>query len=267
VLCAVLLWALPAESGDGGEPPAAGLRVSVLDVGQGDAILLQPAAAPPVLVDTGPGGEGVAARLREAGVERLGAVVLTHDQSDHVGAAAEVLGSVPVGRVLYSRLGRDVLSLAGAYGSDPERIEAGTEIRSGGLTLEVLWPPPERLTHAGGGDDPNLLAVVAIARWRDFSMLLSADAEAESVPLDPGPVDVLKVAHHGSADAGLAGLLARARPRLALISTGEDNPYGHPDPSTLATLAADGVPTLRTDRDGTIVLDVSPGSIAVGRGG
>ena len=81
-------------------------------------------------------------------------------------------------------------------------------------------------------------------------MLLTADAEAEAVPIDPGPVDVLKVAHHGSDDAGLAALLDRTGPRLAVISVGADNPYGHPTPATLATLAAHGVRTLRTDRDG-----------------
>ena len=95
-----------------------------------------------------------------------------------------------------------------------------------------------------------------LARWHDFSMLLTADAEAEAVPLDPGPVDVLKVAHHGSDDAGLDDLLDRTRPRLAVISVGEDNPYGHPTPSTLATLAAHRVRTLRTDLDGTITFEV-----------
>ena len=73
-------------------------------------------------------------------------------------------------------------------------------------------------------------------------MLLTADAEAESTPIDPGPVDVLKVAHHGSDDAGLGDLLERTLPRLAVISVGEDNPYGHPTAATLATLAAHGVP-------------------------
>jgi competence protein ComEC len=95
-------------------------------------------------------------------------------------------------------------------------------------------------------------------------MLLEADAEAEAVPLDPGPIDVLKVAHHGSDDAGLDELLERARPRLAVISVGEGNPFGHPTPRTLATLASNGVEALRTDRQGTLILDVLPGSFAAG---
>lgn len=105
--------------------------------------------------------------------------------------------------------------------------------------------------------DPNAQALVVLARWHHFSMLLTGDAEAEAVPVDPGPIDVLKIAHHGSEDTGLASLLDRTSPKLALISVGEDNSYGHPTPSTLATLATHDVPTMRTDVDGTIVLDVN----------
>jgi competence protein ComEC len=90
-------------------------------------------------------------------------------------------------------------------------------------------------------------------------MLLTADAEAEAVPLDPGPIDVLKVAHHGSEDAGLGDLLERTRPQLAVISVGEDNSYGHPTEATLETLEQHRVPTLRTDEDGTVVIDVERG--------
>jgi competence protein ComEC len=256
ILAALLLCAaIGAGNGAGGVPAVRGLRVSVLDVGQGDSILLQPAGAPPVLVDTGPPGDGIAVQLEAAGVDRLGALILTHDQSDHDGAEAELLAGVPVERVLYAVLGRHPLDLAHAAGARTERIAAGSSVRSGGLRLEVLWPPPELLHDIPPEQDPNQLAVVAIARWHDFSMLLTADAEAEAVPLDPGPIDVLKVAHHGSDDAGLGDLLDRARPRLAVISVGADNPFGHPTPSTLETLARHHVPVLRTDLDGTITLE------------
>ena len=98
-------------------------------------------------------------------------------------------------------------------------------------------------------------------------MLLSADAEAEAVPLDPGPLDVLKVAHHGSDDAGLAALLERTAPKLAVISVGDDNSYGHPTAATLSTLAGHGIRTLRTDEEGTVTIDVQGGEIAVTTGG
>ncbi len=146
------------------------------------------------------------------------------------------------------------------------RLAAGSEVRSGALRLDVIWPPRELLDGPHTGEDPNLLALVIVARWHDFSILLTADAEAETTPIDPGPVDVLKVAHHGSDDAGLGALLERTKPRLAVISVGADNSYGHPTAGTLATLAAHGVPVLRTHLDGTIVLDVRNGKVAVGHG-
>jgi competence protein ComEC len=97
-------------------------------------------------------------------------------------------------------------------------------------------------------------------------MLLTADAEAEAVPLDPGPIDVLKVAHHGSDDAGLGTLLDRTAPRLAVISVGEDNPYGHPTEGTLSTLAEHHVRTLRTDQAGDVTIDVARGGWTVHAG-
>ncbi len=256
---------LPWPGGAAAEPPARGLRVEVLDVGQGDAILLQPAAAPAVLVDGGPPGDGLTRKLSEAGVERLSAAVVTHDQSDHAGGIEELLGSLPVERLLFARVHRSLLARATAAGAEPQRIASGSEVRVGGLRLRVLWPPRELLTAATAGEDPNQLALVIEARWRDFSMLLTADAEAESVPIEPGPVDVLKVAHHGSDDGGLGPLLEQARPRLAVISVGEGNPYGHPTAGTLRTLSSHGVPTLRTDESGDITIEVEPHSMQVDR--
>jgi competence protein ComEC len=258
-LAAVALGVGAGGSGGTLGSPAGGLRVSVLDVGQGDAILLQPRGAAPVLVDTGPPGAGIAGRLEAAGVRHLGAVVLTHDQSDHAGGLAELLAAVPVDRVLYAVLDRPTLQVASEAGA-VRRLAAGSVVRAGPLRLEVVWPPPELIGPSAPIDDPNRLALVALLRWRDFTMLLSADAEAEAVPLDPGPLDALKVAHHGSEDAGLAALLDRTGPSVAVVSAGDDNAYGHPTPSTLATLARHGAATWRTDRDGTVVIDVRRGS-------
>jgi competence protein ComEC len=262
IALAVALGALALAGGrKASATSAVGLRVSVLDVGQGDAILFQPAGAAPLLVDSGPPGQRLAAKLAGSGVERLAAVVITHDQSDHAGGVEELLGAIPIGRLLYAAIGRDTLFAAHAAGVPTQRVAEGAQLHDGNLRLEAIWPPAELLPGAGEG--PNHLALVLLARWRDFSMLLTADAEAESTPLEPGPVDVLKVAHHGSEDSGLGVLLDRTRPRLAVISVGSENPYGHPTAQTLATLASHRVRTLRTDLDGTVVLNVSRGAIVV----
>jgi competence protein ComEC len=265
VLVATLLLVIFVTRHRHGPPagPPPGLRIEVLDVGQGDAILLQPRSAPAVLVDGGPPGDEIVAKLHREGVSRLGAAIVTHDQSDHAAGIAEALGRLPISRLAYGRLDRHFLAAARDDGARPEQVAAGITLRSGSLHLEVLWPPPTLLAEDPPDTDPNALALVIRARWHRFSMLLTADAEAESTPLDPGPVDVLKVAHHGSEDAGLGPLLDRIRPRLAVISAGADNPYGHPNRGTLATLAAHGVPTVRTDRDGTIEIDVGRRSFSV----
>ncbi len=249
--------------------PPRGLVVSALDVGQGDATLVQHGARA-ILVDAGPPGGPVVRRLRDAGARRLDALVVTHAQADHAGGAAAVLAALPVGLVLDGRDGvrsADGTRLAAAARRRGVRLitaRAGQELRAGPLLLRVLSPPAEPAA-AHRGADPNARAVVAEVRDGPFSLLLTADAESDVTSgLGLGPVDVLKVAHHGSADPGLPGLLARLRPSVALIEVGAANRYGHPAPSTLAALRA--VPlTLRTDRDGTVRVRPAANGLAVDR--
>jgi competence protein ComEC len=251
-LAALGLW---WPFGSSASRPSSGthLAVRVLDVGQGDSILLDPPGGAPVLIDTGPPGDGVEDRLRELGVDRLSALVITHDQSDHAGDLAALLDSVRVDRLVYGRDDPGLRGAALAAGAEPHSLAQGGEIDSGGLRLGALWPPRELLGEVS--EDPNLLCLVLVARWRHFSMLLTGDAEAESVPIDPGPVDVLKVAHHGSEDAGLDELLDRSVPKLAVISVGAGNPFGHPTGPTLADLDEHGVPVMRTDTQGEIDIE------------
>ena len=258
-----VLWPFGGQTTSRSE---SGLRVRVLDVGQGDSILLQPPNADPVLVDTGPPDDGVEDRLRELGVDRLEAIVITHDQSDHSGDLGTLLASVPVDRLVYGRVDSRLRGAALAARVKPYQLAAGGGFDSGGLRLTALWPPRE-LVH-DTDQDPNLLCLVLVARWHHYSMLLTGDAEAESTPIDPGPVDVLKVAHHGSEDAGLGTLLDRSVPKLAVISVGDDNPFGHPDPETVADLREHGVPTMRTDMYGEIAIeaDGSRWTVAPGAG-
>jgi len=141
----------------------------------------------------------------------------------------------------------------------------GKRVRAGPIELDVLSPPIEPFepppSHAG--QDPNQRAIVAELRDATFSMLLTADAESDVLSgLPLGPVDVLKVSHHGSADAGLPELLRRVRPVIAVIEVGRHNPYGHPSPETMREL--ESVPrVLRTDRDGTIRLRPGTNEIAI----
>lgn len=259
-----------AGPGERAPPPPTGLRVTVLDVGQGDAILLQvPEGA--VLVDQGPPEADVAGQLEELGVERLAALVLTHPQRDHVGGAADVLERVRVDAVLDPAIPapspEQDAALAAARGRGVPVLvaRAGQVYRVGRLRLRVLWPEGE----APVGPDPNDFAVVLVATFGEVDLLLTSDAEgAVTVPVRPPPVEILKVAHHGSADPYLPRLLALARPRVAVVSVGEENRYGHPAADTLAALeAAPGLAVYRTDLGGPVTIETDGESISVAQGG
>jgi competence protein ComEC len=247
------------------EPPARGeLVVSFLDVGQGDATLLQKDGVA-ILVDTGPPDGPIIRRLAEAGVKRLDALVITHAQSDHEGAALQVLRRIPTRLVVNGGAGWPSQVQAGlAAATTARRIDAhaGQQLTLGGIRMRLLWPPPPGPTFRPEGD-PNTRAVVAHVQSGDFDLLLPADAESDVTAALPLPeVEALKVAHHGSADEGLPALLERIDPEFAAIEVGRGNTYGHPAPSTLAALRA-VAHVYRTDRDGTVRLRVRGGQIRV----
>jgi competence protein ComEC len=240
--------------------PPQGLRVTFLDVGQGDAALIE-APGSAVLVDQGPPEAQVARQLRRAGVRSLTAIVLTHPQRDHIGGAADVLRHLSVGAILDPQLAASAMSAdeATALEAAEKRhvpivvIRAGETYRIGGLRLRVLWPDGPGLES----EDPNQNAVVLLASYRSADVLFTADAESDVTSRLPlRPVEVLKVAHHGSEDLGLPELLRVLRPRIAVISVGEGNDYGHPRAETVAALEAQpGLRTYRTDRDGRVVVE------------
>ncbi len=238
--------------------PPAGLRVTFLDVGQGDAVLVETPRAR-VLVDAGPPEGGAARQLLELGVRSLTALVLTHPERDHVGGAADVLRSIDVAQVLEPALEatgpeqQSAISEARARSVPIRVVRAGSDFTAGGLALRIQWPADSGTQT----EDPNANAVVLTATYGTIDVLLPADAESDVTRRLPlGRVEVLKVAHHGSEDTGLATQLRELRPRVAVISCGRGNDYGHPHRATLAALAASpGLVTYRTDLDGRVVVE------------
>jgi competence protein ComEC len=242
----------------GAVPPPRGLRVTALDVGQGDAILIEAPGAS-MLVDEGPPEGRAADQLRRRGIRRLSLLVLTHPQRDHVGGARDVLRRLRVDMVLDPALQArspyrdDAVDEARRRHVPVAVARRGVRFRIGPLVVRVLWPE-----DAGApGEDPNQNAIVLLVSYGSTDALLTADAESDvTLPLRPPPVEILKVAHHGSADTGLPELLRRTTPRIALISVGAGNDYGHPTASTLAALAdAPGLAVGRTDRDGSVSVE------------
>jgi competence protein ComEC len=270
VLYAVLALAIAtgwrATSAPPHRSPPGGLRITFFDVGQGDAALVETRDGA-VLIDQGPPEAEVSAQLRRLGVRRLSIVVLTHPQRDHIGGAAQVMKDVGVDRVLDPGLAisgpeeRSALAAARARHLRVDMARPGVAYRIGRLRMRVLWPDGPGLPS----EDPNLNATVLLVSYGETDALFTADAEsAVLLATRPRPVEILKVAHHGSADPLLPTLLAATRPRVAVISVGEGNSYGHPTPETMAALTDfPGLAVYRTDDHGAITVESDGREIAV----
>ncbi|WP_406154489.1 ComEC/Rec2 family competence protein [Streptomyces sp. NBC_01023] len=242
--------------------PPPGWKYAMCDVGQGDATVLATGAGTAVVIDTGPDPRLVDRCLRALGVTRIPLLLLTHFHADHVAGLPGVLRGRTVGAIETTNLqdppdqSASVRREAAAARIPLVRAGPGEQRRIGQLSWQVLWPPAAPVPVADG---PNDASVTLLVRTAGLTLLLPGDLEPpaqqallRAYPALP-PVDVLKVAHHGSAYQDPA-LLRALRPRLALISCGEDNPYGHPAPRTVASLRAGGATVLRTDTDGSIAV-------------
>ena len=236
------------------------------DVGQGDGLVLNtgvPHTA--VVVDAGPDPRPMAACLRGLGITRVPLVVLTHFHADHVDGLPGVLAGRHVGAVEVSRLADPpagvalVRDAARAAGLTPREAPYAVTRRIGDVTLEPVWPLPGSPTVGpGDGSTANNASVVMLAEIRGIRFFLGGDVEPEGqatlAAMLPGlHVDVLKVPHHGSRYQDLP-FLESLGARLAVISVGADNDYGHPAPGTVSALAGTGERVLRTDRDGSVAV-------------
>ncbi|MCI0383592.1 ComEC/Rec2 family competence protein [Streptomyces sp. CNQ085] len=257
--------------------PPPGWRLAVCDVGQGDALALAAGEGAAVVVDAGPEPETVDRCLRTLGVTAIPLLVLTHFHADHVAGLAGVLRGRAVGAIQTTTRSEPAGQAAAVR---REAIRAGVPVvgagpgerrRIGDLSWEVLWPrrPPPPGPPSASGEDANDASVTLLVRTAGLTVLLPGDLEppAQRGLLTAHPdlpaVDVLKVAHHGSAHQEPA-LLERLRPRVALVSCGEDNPYGHPSPGLLSGLRALGSAVVRTDTHGSLAVTADGTVVASG---
>ena len=265
-LCLVLVLVNSAR-------PDGRLHVTILDVGQGDAILLQGPTSARALIDTGPDPDRLLALLDErlpAWDRRVDLVVLTHPHEDHVAGLALLLDRYSVGAIVEPGM---IGSGPGdaAYrrrltelGRETRVVAAGDRLWLDGIALDVEWPLPGRvpLRAPDAGRQVNNVSIVLDVRFGERRLLFSGDVEED---IDPqllargiadkhggSRLDVLKVAHHGSGTATTDAFVETLDPQIAVISAGSGNPYGHPSRETVARLTQSGARLFRTDLDGSV---------------
>jgi competence protein ComEC len=264
------------------------LRVTVLDVGQADAIVIQTPRGHALIVDAGgrlergsQGDDSVAERVGERtvvpfllrhGIHAVDALILSHPHGDHAGGVAPVLRHMPVGQFddggqsYAGHAYRDAVATARREGVPILYPRAGMQWRTDDcVTLRFIGPS---LPFIEGGNAINSNSIAFVLAYGRFRMLFTGDAGSESeerflqerVDLH---ADVLKVGHHGSAYGSSPQFIAAVAPRYAIISVGRHNLFGHPAPSTLATLQRFGARILRTDEDGAVTVITDGANIAV----
>jgi competence protein ComEC len=266
--------------------PDGRLSVTMLDVGQADASVVRTPRGRIILIDSGgrlehgtgaqdaspaeeAGERVVLAYLRREGIRRVDLLINTHPHGDHVGGCAPIVNALTVrtifdsGQPYAGRAYRDCMAAARAHAVPVVLARRGMRWTSGdGVTLDVLAPAMPFL--ADTGDDVNENSIVVMLHDRTFRELFMGDAgEASEARLlasgDDLHADVVKVGHHGSRYASTPTFVAAVHPRIALISVGRHNTFGHPAPGTIASWQAVGADVLRTDRCGAISLvDGSP---------
>ena len=243
-------------------------RITVLDVGQGDAILVEGSRGGRMLIDGGPDPDRLLIALdgRLAPWDRrIDVLVLTHPHEDHVAGLALLLARYRVGRVFEPGMHGPGPGYAAweaaleAVGAPPRgRLSTGDHLAVDDLRFDVLWPDSGRVPvqPPDGGRGINDVSIVLLGQVGGRRILLTGDVEDDVDPILAARglprIDFLKVAHHGSGTASTVAFLGVVHPSVAVVSAGAGNPYGHPAKTTLEHLAATGARVFRTDTDGSV---------------
>ncbi|MEK4760741.1 MBL fold metallo-hydrolase [Viridibacillus sp. FSL E2-0187] len=265
LLMSLFIGVMPSDA-------ASNVKVHVIDVGQGDSILIQ-TGNENILIDGGNKGKGdeVVAYLKKQKVKTLNAVISTHPDADHVGGLAEVIDTLKVKSVYAPKVTHSTIAYKNFLTSVKKKglkikvAKKGVEVptKAKNITLKFLGP----VTTYSKSDLNNWSAVLQLTHSKK-KFLFTGDAEtkAENDMLKAGvlsKVDVLKVSHHGAKEATTTSFLNKVKPTYAAISVSSTNGYGHPTSATLKRLKAKKAKIYRTDKNGSIVFTSTGSKITV----
>ncbi|WP_243450422.1 ComEC/Rec2 family competence protein [Desulfosporosinus sp. Sb-LF] len=243
--------------------PGQKLRISYIDVGQADSILIQIPNGKNVLIDAGNNGDAntITSYLKKQGVSKLDIVIATHPHEDHIGSMDKVINTFDIGQVIMPRKDsttqtyKDMITAIQNKGLKITEAKAGLKLELGSEVNALLIAP-----NSVSYEDVNNYSAVLKLSYGTNTFLFEGDAQeqSENEMVNSGfnlKADVLKVGHHGSHTSSSIAFLAKVQPKYAVISVGQGNSYGHPAQTTIARLTNIGSKVYRTDQSGTIVAE------------
>lgn len=266
----ISITAIPTS---GTPPPTSTTETEVhfIDVGQGDAILIQLSSGKNILIDAGESSSPVISYLKQAGVKKLDAVIATHPHSDHIGGMADVIQAFDIGSFYMPKVSHTTKTFENMIDAVKNKGLKATEAKAGasidvGQGFMAFFVAPNSASY----DNLNNYSAVLKLEVGQSAFLFTGDAEelSENEIVRGGSnlqSNVLKVGHHGSKSSSTASFLNAVKPQYAVICVGSDNKYGHPTDEVLTRLQAVGAKIYRTDTQGTIIITSNGNNISVNK--
>ncbi len=270
IAIAAFAFNLFTDDGINKDVPLGQVKIHFLDVGQADSILIQDASGQTMLIDAGNNGDSdlVVSYIRNLGIDHIDVLIGTHPHEDHIGGLDDVIENFDIGKIYMPKVNHssktyeDVLMAIKNKGYKITPPQAGSTFDLGNAEYTILSPISKTYS------DTNNYSITVKLDYGENSFLFMGDAEkmVENEIIKMGysiQADLIKLGHHGSMYSSSDDFLDKVNPTYAIISVGEGNSYGHPDPEVMTKLEERGIKSYRTDEMGTIVVESDGSQIKI----